>query len=132
MNVSPRRRGFTLLEMLVVLALLGLVAGLVAPQAGRWLSNAQERGWRADLKARIEGLPIKAFLAGRPLSVDAVQLQAGLPGESGGLVLRMRQPLRYSASGAAEGGELELLRGAMVERWRVRPVSGEVTELAPQ
>ncbi|MDM4767546.1 type II secretion system protein [Pelomonas sp. SE-A7] len=121
--------GFTLLEMLVVLALFALAAGIVAPQAGRWLEAAQARGWRADLRARLEAQPIRAFLAGQAISLDAQQLRAELPGAPQGLRLALKRPLRYSASGAAEGGELELIEGGRRERWLIRPVSGEVQEL---
>jgi len=119
-------RGFTLLELLVVLLLLGLVTGLVAPQAVRWLDSAQQRGWRADLKARIETLPVRAFLSGEPLSIDARQLQLGLLGEAGGAELRMAEPLRYSAMGMAMGGRLELVQGTSREVWQVLPVTGAV------
>ena len=90
---AHRAQGFTLLELLVVLLLLGLIMGLVAPLASRSLEAAQRRGWRADLKARIETLPVRAFLAGEALSMDAKQLPLGLPGQSGGVVLRMAAPL---------------------------------------
>src|SRR6266478_8142821 len=38
-----RERGFTLLELLVVLAILGLLVGLVAPAALRQLGSAKEK-----------------------------------------------------------------------------------------
>lgn len=120
-----RAAGFTLLELLVVLLLLGLAVGMVAPNASRWLDAAQARGWRADLKAHLEALPVRAFLAGEALSVDATQLSRAVPAPAG-TRLRVEAPLRYSASGMAVGGSVELQQGTSREIWRIRPISGEV------
>ena len=50
--VTPMGRALT-----VVLALLGLAAGVAAPRAMQALEAASERGWRNDVLARIESLP---------------------------------------------------------------------------
>ena len=120
------RTGFTLLELLVVMLLLSLTVGMVVPQAGRWLTSAQQRGWRADLKSRIAGLPIRAFLGGTDMTVDVDQLIQGIPTPPG--VVRLPVPLRYGSNGMAFGGKLELVQGSAVEVWSVAPVTGEVVE----
>ena len=124
---SPRWRGFTLLELLVVLALVALVTGLVAPVAYKGLSAARERGALADLSALLEGLPMRAFRSGAAQSYDGRVLASLLPELPAGWRVVTEPELRYAASGVAGGGVVRLLNAdALLAELRVLAVSGEV------
>ncbi len=73
-------RGFTLLELLVVLAILGLLIGLVAPQAIRLLGSSKQKIAVQSIQ-RIEGI------------LDIYRLDVGsYPTTEQGLDALIRQP----------------------------------------
>lgn len=75
-----RQRGFTLLELLVVLAILGLLAGLVAPRVIEYFSRAKSE------TARLQVENLSAAL-------DLYRLDVGrYPTQTEGLAALVRRP----------------------------------------
>jgi prepilin-type N-terminal cleavage/methylation domain-containing protein len=66
-------RGFSLLEMLVVLVLMGLAAALVAPSLARTADRAREAGNRDDVRRVLMALPALARQRGHGIRFDAGQ-----------------------------------------------------------
>jgi general secretion pathway protein G len=120
--------GFTLVELLVVMVLLGLVTGLVVPAGIRAIENEQRRGAMADLNAVLAALPLRAFHDGRAISIDGAALRAQLPDAPETLVIETSAPLAYAANGMAAGGQVRagFADGAW-ETFTIEPVTGIVT-----
>jgi len=120
-------RGFTLLELLVVMALVAMVLGLVGPASMRAIDAAQERGIAADLEAALSALPLQAFRSGQELTLDVGQIRQLVPALPSSWAINLDRPLRYGSSGMAAGGQVTMLvPGRMAVRWRVAAVTGDV------
>lgn len=94
-------RGYTLLEILVVVALLALATSLVAPAGYRMITSWREAGAVDEALQSIGALPLRARAAGHelllpdPTAPDAVHVE--LPD---GWRLEMHSPLTVRANGA--------------------------------
>lgn len=62
---SKRRNGFTLLELLVVLAILGLLAAIVGPQVIRYLGSSKTQTASVQVKNIAASLELFRLDAGR-------------------------------------------------------------------
>lgn len=127
MTQRSNATGFTLLELLVVLSIVALTAGLMLPSASRWIDATRERGWRDDLRAGLTALPVRAFQKGEPMVLDADAIRALAPSVPDSVQIKLSKSLAYSANGVAGGVELTLRpQGGKPEVWIVEPITGLV------
>jgi general secretion pathway protein G len=120
-------RGFTLLELLVVLAIVAAVSAVIGPVTWRAVENAERRGARADVHAALAAIPLTAFRQGRPLHIDASGLSRLGPELPADCSLALPDPpLIYAANGMAAGGRVLLTCGGQTSTFEVAPVTGEV------
>jgi prepilin-type N-terminal cleavage/methylation domain-containing protein len=113
-------RGFTLLELLVVLVILGMAAALVAPPLARTVDRVREAGDRDDVQRALERLPLLARDRGVAIELDAgVEVPSpGGPWPAGWRVVAV-SPLRVEANGFCSGGAVQASGPAGTRRWRL-------------
>ena len=115
---QAKERGFTLLELLVVLAILGLLAAFVAPQVLKYLSRAKSDSARIQIQNIAATLDLFRLDVGRyPTSTEGlaalVQRPSGLTSWNGPYIKDSKvpndpwgHPYFYKIPG--EHGEFEL------------------------
>lgn len=144
-----RERGFTLVELLVVFAIMALVAGLVPMAYGRVREASQYREAVRTIMSQLRSARVLAITEGREtrFALDLHNRQYGLEGAPGNdlpepLQLRVtvadreiapggQAAIRFLPSGGATGGSIEVLRApGSGTRLRVDWLSGRVTQEA--
>ena len=105
-----RQRGFTLLEMIVVLAILGLATALVAPAALRGIDSWRRQSELDSLLDQIRALPGNARASGRPilLSDAALKAKATPLHVAADWTLSVPTPWKVGANGVCEGGTIAI------------------------
>lgn len=66
-----RQHAFTLVELLVVFAVLGVLVALVGPLGARQMDKARAQEQWLVLERTVEGLAFRAFAEGREVRLDA-------------------------------------------------------------
>jgi prepilin-type N-terminal cleavage/methylation domain-containing protein len=73
---DTRRRGFTLIEMLIVVAIAGILAGLAVSTFGRAKPRQKLTGFTIELRGLLHGARQTALLTGKPVVVMVFPDQA--------------------------------------------------------
>jgi general secretion pathway protein G len=104
-RLMSRRRtaaGYTLLELLVVLAVIGLMAGLAAPPFLRMIEQQRRIADTADVQRALAALPMAARAAGRDLVVRPAGASTTALPESP-LLSPLAKPMVHEISGLPLG-----------------------------
>jgi prepilin-type N-terminal cleavage/methylation domain-containing protein len=107
-TIRPLGRGFTLVELLVVLVLLSVMGAFVGPNMWKQYARASER---AEIEVIHEALLRErklAYTSGQPFTVDSsfVPLRRAIPE---GWELLASEPIYFLPSGVTSGGSINLL-----------------------
>ncbi|KFL37069.1 prepilin-type N-terminal cleavage/methylation domain-containing protein [Arenimonas donghaensis] len=121
------RQGFTLLELLIVLALLAMVTALVVPRMERTYQAIAGSGERDEVHRQLERLPRIARSEGRRIDiaegdVNALAAHLALPD---GWVVTPLEAIRVEANGLCRGSVLRVQgRGASEDVELLAPACG--------
>jgi len=109
--------GYTLIEIVVVLVIFSLLAGLAVPRLTTMYNSVQTAYERDEVLARLGSLGYLAFQQGRdfelinyPAEQSALSPEEKLPLElPKGWQVNTEKPIRFFANGVCGGGEVELI-----------------------
>lgn len=106
--------GFTLIEILVVLAIMGMLTGIALPRLNSVYASVELSAQRRAIKDQIEGLGYLAYASGKSIVLES----SDLAGEQAkdypmqipvGWQIKLPKSLRYSSRGICAGGTLALV-----------------------
>ena len=115
-------RGFTLVETIVVLALIALVTSIVFPNFTRLYDSTVLGSQKEDILGQISDLGFRAYIEGRGFKLTNLRggdTQSVVAVPEGWVVSTM-QPVIYKLNGVCLGGEVTLSKGVQRETFLLK------------
>jgi prepilin-type N-terminal cleavage/methylation domain-containing protein len=109
-------RGYTLLEVLVVLAIMALAVAFIAPRGEAMLDQMTARAVFFDFQRQVSDLRREAYASQTGVALrgsddaDPTLVKARAIPLRSGWTYRLTQPIVISDGGACAGGQVELLK----------------------
>ena len=130
-RLGLRVRGFTLIELVVVMFLVGLLTAVVFPSIERMARSSQLKTERDAIVGRLGELGYEAFLSGKSitLSSSASAIRGSYPIDlPEGWDLRVPRPVAFLFNGICGGGEVILVApDKVLEKLELAPPACEVS-----
>ncbi len=116
-----RQKGYTLLEMVVVMSIIGLVTAITVPKLSLLYERFEFSLEKDDLLSQIKVLSYKAYSRGDGFTLETAFNDPELLQMSEEWTLISGKEIYYSAIGICSGGVSEISRGELFLQFNMSP-----------